>query len=224
MSYKVIYHGSQVIVEKPKYHYEGSSKNNDYGLGFYCTTDVNMAKEWATKDSLNGFANKYEIDERGLNILDLTDKSKFTVLNWIAVLVHNRDFSDSEKRQYQRAFSYLEKFYIETENFDIVIGYRADDAYFRFPTMFIQNVLTLEKLEEIYLLGDFGRQYVLISEKAFTKIVFKDAIMAEPKYHELYLRRLDNAEKSYLELEELDRYAEGTRISDLMRKEYDQDN
>ena len=40
---KKIYHGSKDIVKKPEY---GKGKSyNDYGLGFYCTDMIEMAKE-----------------------------------------------------------------------------------------------------------------------------------------------------------------------------------
>lgn len=39
-----LYHGSRDISKKPVYGY--GKKYNDYGLGFYCTEDINMAKEW----------------------------------------------------------------------------------------------------------------------------------------------------------------------------------
>ena len=40
-----LYHGSDVIVGQPEY---GKGKlNNDYGRGFYCTEDINLAREWA---------------------------------------------------------------------------------------------------------------------------------------------------------------------------------
>lgn len=39
-----IYQGSEKIVEKPTFG-EGK-KNNDFGLGFYCTLDEDLAKEW----------------------------------------------------------------------------------------------------------------------------------------------------------------------------------
>ena len=40
-----IYHGSEIIVEQPTFG-EGR-KNNDFGLGFYCTAIEELAKEWA---------------------------------------------------------------------------------------------------------------------------------------------------------------------------------
>ena len=37
-----LYHGSDVIVGQPEY---GKGKlNNDYGRGFYCTEDINLAR------------------------------------------------------------------------------------------------------------------------------------------------------------------------------------
>lgn len=41
---KTIYHGSDHIIEKPKFGY--GKPYNDYGIGFYCTQNPNMAKEW----------------------------------------------------------------------------------------------------------------------------------------------------------------------------------
>ena len=221
MSYKTIYHGSETIVDNPLYHYEGSNQHNDYGLGFYCTQNLDMAKEWANRSTRSGYANKYAFNERGLKILDLTDKSKYSALNWIAILLHNREISENDRIEYGDVLSYLEKYYIDVNQYDVVIGYRADDAYFRFPMMFVRNVLTYEKLEEIYLLGNLGKQYVLISEKAFKKIKFVDAIPAAPQFYERYRRRKDGADNSYRELERLERASKGKRVRDLMKEDHD---
>ena len=211
-----IYHGSSIIIEKPLFGY--GKKYNDYGQGFYCTQNLDLAKEWANRRSEGGFANKYQIDERGLKVLDLCDKSHYSVLDWIAILAHNREFPATDKVDYEEAFAYLEKRYIDVSQYDVVIGYRADDAYFRFPLMFIRGVLTYERLEEIYLLGNLGKQYVLVSEKAFQRIRFLEAIPAEPLFHERFIRRTEAADSSYLELEREERNREGTRIMDLVRK------
>lgn len=47
---------------------------NDYGLGFYCTESIDMAKEWAVGESSNGFANCYIINCKALSILNLCNK------------------------------------------------------------------------------------------------------------------------------------------------------
>lgn len=221
MSYKTIYHGSKQVVEKPIYHYEGSGNQNDYGLGFYCTQNLDMAKEWANRNTRNGLVSKYSFDDRDLKILDLTDKDKYSVLNWIAILLHNRNIPDNDLINNRDVLDFLEKYYIDIQEYDVVIGYRADDAYFVFPLMFLRNVLTYEKLEEIYLLGNLGKQYVLISKKAFERIKFVDVIPAEPIYHERYHRRIDGADNSYRGFEQLERNKKGTRVRDLMVKDND---
>ena len=217
----IIYHGSGSIVEKPLYHYEGSNKHNDYGLGFYCTKNLDMAKEWANKTTRNGYVNKYSFDNHDLKILDLTDKDKYNVLNWIAILVHNREIGENDRIEFEDTLKFLEKYYIDISQYDVVIGYRADDAYFRFPLMFVRNVLTYDKLEEIYLLGNLGKQYVLISEKSFKRIKYLYSLSVESMFYERYRRRKDAADNSYRELEHLERASKGRRIRDLMREEND---
>ncbi len=221
MGYKTIYHGSEIIIKKPVFHYQNSNFNNDYGSGFYCTQDLGMAKQWANRTTKNGFANKYFFDERGLKILDLTNKNEFNVLNWIAILLRNREIPENDKIEYADVLTYLKKYYIDTSSYDVVIGYRADDAYFRFPLMFVRNILTFSKLEEIYMLGNLDKQYVLLSEKAFENLMFVEAIPADPIYFERYHRQKDAADDSYYELERLERKSNEPRIRDLMRIDND---
>lgn len=68
----VIYHGSPQIVEHPVF---GTGKPyNDYGQGFYCTKSPELAKEWAVDQEREGFANIYELDMKGLKLLNLNDE------------------------------------------------------------------------------------------------------------------------------------------------------
>ncbi len=218
MSARIIFHGSDHIVESPSYNFCGAKSHNDYGLGFYCTQELDMAKEWASRSTQNGFANKYSIDERGLRILDLCDKGKYTVLNWIAILLHNRELSEDDRFDYEEELAFLERYYVPTEEYDVVIGYRADDAYFRFPLMFVRGVLTYAKLEKIYALGDLGKQYALVSKKAFHNLKFIEAIPAEANFRERYWARKDSADRSYRAMEREERRNGGIRIRDLMEE------
>ena len=84
-----LYHGSCSIVEKPVF---GQGKRyNDYGLGFYCTDSLEMAKEWGVSHDKDGYANCYELECDGLRILDLNDP-QYCILHWLAVLLENREF------------------------------------------------------------------------------------------------------------------------------------
>ena len=73
-----VYHGSKQIVEVPIFGL--GRKNNDFGLGFYCTESINLAKEWAVSSLSDGFANRYTVDSEYLNILNL-NSSDYTILN-----------------------------------------------------------------------------------------------------------------------------------------------
>ena len=86
----IIYHGSKDIIEKPEFG--KGNKKNDYGLGFYCTENVELAKEWAcSNNETNGYANQYEIDLTDYRILDLREE-KYSILNWMALLLKFRTF------------------------------------------------------------------------------------------------------------------------------------
>ena len=212
----ILYHGSDHVIKEPIFGF--GEIHNDYGLGFYCTFDKEMAKEWANRYIDSGFINKYQINMGNLKILDLTNE-KYSVLNWMAILMHFRDISLANRELYAKRFSFLEKyFYIDVTNYDIVIGYRADDAYFKFPMLFIQNELSIDKLEEIYKLGNLGKQVVLISEKAFSKIKFIDSKPVEKGYYEKYQARKNHADIRFEEIriEELNQNKD--KIEDLMKK------
>jgi len=45
---KILCHGSTKIIEKPEFR--NGNKYNDYGLGFYCTEELEFTKEWACSD------------------------------------------------------------------------------------------------------------------------------------------------------------------------------
>lgn len=203
MSKLVIYHGSKDIVEKPYYH--GGKAENDYGFGFYCTENLELAKEWSCSNyENNGFANKYSINLSGLKILDLTDK-KYSILNWIAILLRFRTFDLTNDISIQAKEYLLANFYIDVNNYDIVIGYRADDSYFSFARDFINNTIPIRKLIQAMQLGQLGRQVVIVSELAFSKLKFEGFETADRL--EYFIKRKTRDEKARKD------YLNGTRNS-----------
>ena len=85
-----IYHGSSQVVDTPTFGL--GRRNNDFGMGFYCTESNDLAKEWAVSSLNDGFSNQYILDTENLNILHL-NCSEYTILNWMAILVEHRLFS-----------------------------------------------------------------------------------------------------------------------------------
>lgn len=220
-----IYHGSKSIIEKPIFGM--GNPHNDYGLGFYCTADIELAKEWAcTDNTVNGYANIYEmaIDEcagagkSAYKILDLR-KPPYTILNWIAVLLKFRTFDVNNPIAVEAKAYLSENFYTDVGNYDIVVGYRADDSYFSFARDFLNNTISLQQLGEAMELGELGTQIVLKSEKAFDTVEFAGYEIAESK--EYYVRRASRDKKAREQYFNANRNAvvrNGIFVIDLMRK------
>lgn len=168
-----LYHGSTKVIEKPVLGL-GNPKN-DYGLGFYCTENLELAKEWASTERSDGFANSYEIGFEGLNILYL-NKAPYHILNWLSILLQNRTFVISQGLPSEAKTYLLDNFLPEYKPYDLIIGYRADDSYFSFANAFLNNTISLEQLRKAMFLGKLGEQVVLKSEEAFYRLVFKESI------------------------------------------------
>lgn len=189
----IIYHGSVNIIESPKFGI-GNPKN-DYGLGFYTTKNLNLAKEWAVNEDLDGYANKYEIDLTDLKILNLSDP-KYNILHWITILLKNRVFTlKNDITKIGRKYL-IENFSIPYEDYDIIIGYRADDSYFAFAEAFLNNTISCQRLSQALRLGNLGEQIVIKSEKAFKKLKFIGYEKATST--EFYPLRKERSEKARL--------------------------
>ena len=177
----VVYHGSSKIIEKPIWGV--GNPNNDYGLGFYCTESIELAKEWACSTEIDGYANKYELDISELSVFSLTS-GEFNILNWLFVLLENRKFRISGDIANQAKEYIFDNFSVDYKNYDIIKGYRADDSYFSFATAFLNNTISIAQLEKAMVLGKLGEQVVALSEKAFDALTYVDSYLA-PK--EIYL-------------------------------------
>lgn len=216
MSKIILYHGSPVIVERPVF---GKGKAyNDYGRGFYCTENLELAKEWACTEGTDGYANRYEIETDGLRILNLSSE-EYTILNWLAILMMNRKGRLSTPVA-KRGREYLVQHFLpDYQDSDAIVGYRADDSYFSFARSFVSNEISLKQLGYAIRLGKPGEQFVLKSEKAFDRIRFIDYTVADNTvYYAKRKVRDDEARTAFqkeLENEDMD----GIFIRDIIREE-----
>ena len=217
----VLYHGSNEKIEKPLF---GKGKvYNDYGQGFYCTEHMELAKEWACNEGVDGFANKYELDIESLKILDLSGE-EYTILHWLALLLQNRRFRVSTPVM-RRGTEWLKThFSVDISEYDLIIGYRADDSYFSFARAFISNEISLSQLNYAMRLGKLGEQYVLKTEKAFNQIEFISAELADNTvYYARRKMRDDEARNAFFEeLEKED--LGGIYMRDIIREEMTSDD
>ena len=171
----ILYHGSKDILTCPEFG--TGNPYNDYGRGFYCTESLDLAREWACLENRDGFANKYAMDLNGLSIMKLTDGS-YNILNWLSILLMNRKFNLSSDIAVQGKEYLASTFLPPYENYDVIIGYRADDSYFSFASAFLNNTISLAQLERAMFLGKLGEQVVLKSEQAFSHLHFEESIPA----------------------------------------------
>lgn len=194
----ILYHGTIMQIFTPSL--EKGKPHNDYGRGFYCTEDIDMAREWACKSERPpAYVHSYELDTEGLSVLDLS-QAPFTVLNWIAVLLANRTFQiDLEVALTVRNYL-LNNFMPPIDRADLVIGYRADDSYFSYAENFVDNGLSVRRLNDALRLGKLGMQVALVSEKAFRNLTPLGTEVVEWKdYHPRYMRRDTSAREAWRE-------------------------
>lgn len=170
---KIIYHGSQIVLDNPTYGV--GKKYNDYGLGFYCTENIELAKEWACFTKENGYANQYSLEMDDLKILNLNSK-EFHILNWLAILIENRTFQFKNELSVAANEYIHNHFYVPYDHYDIIIGYRADDSYFSFAEDFLQGIISLKLLSQAMRLGQLEEQIVLKSPKAFQQLTYMKSI------------------------------------------------
>lgn len=218
----IIYHGSKTMIVNPIKG--GSDPNNDYGPSFYLTLDLYSAKSWACKNNTIGVVNKYVVDNKKyeeLKVLDLTNKTKFSILNWLAILMHFRKLDSSFIKKNQLAIEWLKKFFINVNEYDVVIGYRADDSYFRFPSSFISNELAFDDLEEIFMLGDLGVQYAFMSQRAIDLLKFEKIIPCDESFLGHYYSIVTKATTTFDEILNRPRNPNKTYIFDLMRNDHE---
>ena len=217
-----LYHGSCDKIEKPIFGY--GKTYNDYGLGFYCTDSLDMAKEWGVSHDKDGYANCYELDCDGLRILDLND-SQYCILHWLAVLLENREFDVPSALALDAKEYILKNFSVDYKDYDAIIGYRADDSYFSFAQDFINGTISYRQLNNAMHLGKLGQQFVLKSKNAFDRITFKGYEIADcSEWYAKKMLRDKTARREYFSVERNKRQRGDLYITQIMDEELKSDD
>lgn len=184
-----LYHGSEFIIDKPEF---GKGKiNNDYGIGFYCTENIELSKEWSVLENRDGYSNKYELELKGLKILNLTN---CPIFDWLLILMEHRTV-ELNTINGEIAYEYLlENFnhHISVDDYDIIVGYRADDSYFSFVVDFLNSTLSVQNLKQVMHAGNLGIQIVIKSKKAFDKLKYLES---EKVSYKTYFKKKDFRDK-----------------------------
>jgi TPR repeat protein len=159
----IIYHGSDVIVQKPKIL--KSNRFLDFGTGFYTTTNKQQAIRWAKKvakrnDTTVFFVSIYEYNEKEahkkLKILEFKEADE----NWLDFVQKNRNG-------------------IRTEAYDIVSGPVADDNVYLSIKLFETGVLNKEETLKRLKIRKLYNQILFHSEESLKYCQYKESFTPE---------------------------------------------
>ena len=199
----ILFHGSPNEIVTPTFGL--GNEKHDYGMGFYLTESIDLAKEWAVcrPDETNGWVHKFEFDTDGLKILDF---QQINVLSWLAELMKHRDASDT-KRYRVLAQKFIEKYGVDTSGYDVIKGWRANASYFYIAKEFVKDNLDVDILEDLLSLGGLGIQYCIKTEKAYARLREIPGSLQPVEYaefNEKYNERDTNAREKMRELVDSD--------------------
>ncbi len=156
----------------------------DFGAGLYATESEELAGQWASAGPGGGFINVFDIDTEGLSIIDLCSED-YSILNWVAIILSNRIIRSDAPGPEKTAGKILSVHMPDISGADIVMGYRADGINLALCRAFIEGKLTTEALEELIIKCDLGDQVLLRSDRAVSRLVFKDAIPTDGAVYHL---------------------------------------
>ena len=158
----ILYHGSDVIVSAPGVEY--STRNLDFGKGFYTTSIKEQAVRWAQRKALInkakcGFVSVFEANiSSDLKVLDLTNNLD----EWIDFVCECRDGS--------QVFS----------SYDVIIGKVADDKVFKVVDMYKNEIWNKARALSEMKIYETCDQIMFATQNAIdSSLVFKENLEVE---------------------------------------------
>lgn len=210
-----LYHGSAKIMSNPQFGL--GRERNDYGQGFYCTQQIELAREWSCQTIQDGYVSIYELNMKDLTIVNLT-QAEYSILHWLALLNENRRPSITTAVGLEGAQFLHNNYLPNIQNADIIIGNRADDSYFSFVRSFLNNEITIEQLEEAMNLGELGLQVMIKSEKAFHQLTYRSFETVDGHIYFGRRKKRDEYARNSFVSKQNTRNTEGIYMIDLIRE------
>lgn len=219
-----LYHGSPNKVVTPTY---GLGRDtHDYGKGFYMTPELELAKEWAVSSShgRDGWVHMFTLDLDKVEVFNFDTAGKLSHLIWVTEIARHRAVNGDERfmQFYEVYRDFLEaKFAVDTSAYDVLCGWRADDAYISIVDSFLANALSVPSLRDVLVLGDLGLQYCCKSQKSFEVLTRVDGVVHVPfkEYFDRYQTRVQTGRQKFWEImkspENMSK--KSIRLSDLWR-------
>ncbi len=154
----ILYHGSNVIVEKPVLVKQ--NRFLDFGFGFYTTTNKEQAKDFAVK-----VTDKRKNGTATLNIYEVDETKAFAECNVLSFDEPDEAWLDFVAQNRQGMYS--------GEKYDLIYGPVANDDVYRTITLYMTGILSKEQTLEALKIRKLYNQLVFTSEKSLGYIKFQ---------------------------------------------------
>lgn len=154
----ILYHGSNVTVEKPVLVKQ--NRFLDFGFGFYTTTNKEQAKDFAVK-----LTDKRKNGTATLNIYEVDETKAFAECNVLSFDEPDEAWLDFVAQNRQGMYS--------GEKYDLIYGPVANDDVYRTITLYITGILSKEQTLEALKIRKLYNQLVFTSEKSLGYIKFQ---------------------------------------------------
>ncbi len=152
----LLYHGSSMIVEKPKLIPQ--NRYLDFGFGFYTTANQEQAKQFALKVAVSRkgspILNVYEADDGILSENLKIIKFDGVCGDWLDFVSQNRTGAYSGKK------------------YDLAIGPVANDDMYRTVQIYLTGIISKEQALEALKVKRLFDQYVFSTDKALLLLKF----------------------------------------------------
>lgn len=127
----IVYHGSNMVVEKPRLVHQ--NRTLDFGYGFYTTTNQNQARNFAAKVT--------DRRETGIPCVSMYEISDFEKLAKRCSIL---TFSEADEAWLDFVFANRNGSYIGA-HYDIILGPVANDTIYRTFVAYEEGILTKEE-------------------------------------------------------------------------------
>lgn len=157
----ILYHGSNVIVQKPELVYQ--NRFLDFGYGFYTTTNKEQAVNFAQKVTANRkkgtpVLNIYEVDEEKAFSECSLLKFEYADEKWLDFVSANRQGNYNGPK------------------YDLIYGAVANDNVYQTITLYMSGILTKEQALESLKIRKLYNQLVFATESSLSYIIFQRSI------------------------------------------------
>lgn len=154
----ILYHGSNVTVEKPVLVKQ--NRFLDFGFGFYTTTNKEQAKDFAKK-----VTDKRKEGTATLNIYEVDETKAFAECNVLSFDDPDEAWLDFVAQNRQGMYS--------GEKYDLIYGPVANDDVYRTITLYMTVILSKEQTLEALKIRKLYNQLVFTSEKSLEYLKFQ---------------------------------------------------